>query len=157
MAAFKTETPYLPPESAFFDLYGSPKGDAAEQVLRVQRELAVLQPPTDSIGHNSSAFFPLTEDERRDLDAELRSVGEEVTAPSPDKDRLSESVRKFVAYAAKVAVWVAGKLDKSAEAAAEEWGKSLADYKVWVAGWLFFSGHLDSLVVAISSLLQKLI
>lgn len=126
--------------------------DIIRQVDEIEAHLRRLQPEINTtdhggIGHNQPPEqFPLNTDERNELVSSLALIRLEATTPSEERIGATAAIAVIQRAASNISSWAAAKADLGAQEFAKQMGKSLADGRLWIAGWLLLSGKLETLI-----------
>jgi len=126
-----------------------------EAERRIKELLNTLAPLTQTetagpqigMGHNNPPEpTPLERPEFVELTETLSTLAVELHREDIRQGIITAGVEKVDRASSKVAAWVARKADMAADECAKQLGKSLADARVWMAGWLMISGKLTAIV-----------
>ena len=80
---------------------------------------------------------------------DLHSLRDDAPSGNLSATSLPESVSRLETKGNKIAAWAGRMCELATSEAAKQLGRSAADYRVWFAGWLYFSGQLQKLVETI--------
>ncbi|MBP2560355.1 uncharacterized protein YjbI with pentapeptide repeats [Neorhizobium galegae] len=149
----------LPPRAAT----SSQDGRIGEIERRISELLAALAPLTPSdagsgetaagMGHNNPPEpTPLERQEFEGLRTTLAALAVEIHRDDIRSADILDETETLERASAKIADWVGRKVDLAADECAKQLGKSLADARVWMAGWLVVSGKLAALVELLVSI-----
>ena len=122
------------------------------ELRRLRPTIPELAPAHGGMGHNNPPeFMPLSLEEHDEVIEAARRIGQEAFSREPDRSAVMQAVSKLGAAAKAMAVWVGYKCDLAAEEFAKQIGKSLADTRVLLGGWLILSGKIEDLLAAVST------
>jgi hypothetical protein len=134
------------------------RAEAFRQIDALKEAFERAQPQERSdashggIGHNDPPEeTPLEHEEHQKAIDALTEIRNELGKDQPDTVVLSEGSKTLARISSRIALWVARKADMFADEFVKQAGKSLADAKLFVGGWLIISGQLDKLIAALVS------
>ena len=133
-----------------------------KQIDELLNALAPLEPayvdlPTSGgIGHNNPPeITPIDRTEFQELTSILEDLKIELHNDDLRLGVINDGVERAERISSKIASWVARKADLASDEFAKQFGKSLADGRVWVAGWLAISGQLSGLIEVLGNLVPS--
>ncbi|NKK62688.1 hypothetical protein GFL88_03905 [Rhizobium leguminosarum bv. viciae] len=126
-------------------------GEVDKRIKELLDALAPLAPSETvelpiGVGHNNPPeLTPLERPEFDELCTTLSTLAVELREEDVRNEIISAGAGKIDRTSSKIAAWVARKADMAADECAKQFGKSLADARIWMAGWLIISGKLAAL------------
>lgn len=139
----------------------SKRRDAIQQIDSLKEAFERMLPEKKpdathgGMGHNNPPEeTPLEYEEHQEAIDALNEIRTEIGKDRPSAAVLDETSGTLKRISSQVASWVARKADMFADEFAKQAGKSLAEAKFLVGGWLVISGQLDKLIATIVSLVS---